>query len=265
MEKLSFRAGEVEGPLDLILTLIAGTSSISTTSRFPSLVEQYTAAVREMEEADLEVGADSSRWQPGWSISRRWNCFPKHEKDETPAGNSPDSCWNTRPARQAAALLGAQSRMGSVFHRQPMPLDVDLTYRLSHSPALLLAAYRSALGKGERLKPPPAEVFRPLVAARFVSVGSRIVSILRRLYHSSRVSFAGLFSHSRERSEMVATFLALLELMKSGRVRLNDDGDVEVTDYRSLTDEELAEADRQFAAPQTEQEDEDERETNTAL
>lgn len=43
---------------------------------------------------------------------------------------------------------------------------------------------------------------------------------------------------------MVATFLALLELMKSGRVRLNDDGDVEVTDYRSLTDEELAEADR---------------------
>ena len=79
------------------------------------------------------------------------------------------------------------------------------------------------------------------------------------------MSFAGLFSHSRERSEMVATFLALLELMKSGRVRLNDDGDVEVTDYCSLTDEELAEADRQFAAPQTEQEDEDERETNTAL
>ena len=178
---------------------------------------------------------------------------------------TPGQLLEYQACRQAAALLGAQSRMGSVFTRQPMPLDVDLTYRLSHSPALLLAAYRSALGKGERLKPPPAEVFRPLVAARFVSVGSRIVSILRRLYHSSRVSFAGLFSHSRERSEMVATFLALLELMKSGRVRLNDDGDVEVTDYRSLTDEELAEADRQFAAPQTEQEDEDERETNTAL
>ena len=39
--------------------------------------------------------------------------------------------------------------------------------------------------------------------------------------------------------------------------------------YRKYADlevyEELAEADRQFAAPQTEQEDEDERETNTAL
>ena len=256
MEKLSFRAGEVEGPLDLILTLIARHKLNIYDIEISTLVEQYTAAVREMEEADLEVGSE---------FIEMVELLPKHEKDEDPRRELTGQLLEYQACRQAAALLGAQSRMGSVFTRQPMPLDVDLTYRLSHSPALLLAAYRSALGKGERLKPPPAEVFRPLVAARFVSVGSRIVSILRRLYHSSRVSFAGLFSHSRERSEMVATFLALLELMKSGRVRLNDDGDVEVTDYRSLTDEELAEADRQFAAPQTEQEDEDERETNTAL
>ena len=265
MEKLSFRAGEVEGHLDLILTLIARHKLNIYDIEISTLVEQYTAAVREMEEADLEVGSEFIEMAARLVYIKTVELLPKHEKDEDPRRELTGQLLEYQACRQAAALLGAQSRMGSVFTRQPMPLDVDLTYRLSHSPALLLAAYRSALGKGERLKPPPAEVFRPLVAARFVSVGSRIVSILRRLYHSSRVSFAGLFSHSRERSEMVATFLALLELMKSGRVRLNDDGDVEVTDYRSLTDEELAEADRQFAAPQTEQEDEDERETNTAL
>ena len=254
MEKLSFRAGEVEGPLDLILTLIARHKLNIYDIEISTLVEQYTAAVREMEEADLEVGSEFIEMAARLVYIKTVELLPKHEKDEDPRRELTGQLLEYQACRQAAALLGAQSRMGSVFTRQPMPLDVDLTYRLSHSPALLLAAYRSALGKGERLKPPPAEVFRPLVAARFVSVGSRIVSILRRLY-----------SHSRERSEMVATFLALLELMKSGRVRLNDDGDVEVTDYRSLTDEELAEADRQFAAPQTEQEDEDERETNTAL
>ena len=252
MEKLSFRAGEVEGPLDLILTLIARHKLNIYDIEISTLVEQYTAAVREMEEADLEVGSEFIEMAARLVYIKTVELLPKHEKDEDPRRELTGQLLEYQACRQAAALLGAQSRMGSVFTRQPMP-------------ALLLAAYRSALGKGERLKPPPAEVFRPLVAARFVSVGSRIVSILRRLYHSSRVSFAGLFSHSRERSEMVATFLALLELMKSGRVRLNDDGDVEVTDYRSLTDEELAEADRQFAAPRTEQEDEDERETNTAL
>ena len=265
MEALAFHLENFEGPLELLLHLIARHKMKVTDIEIGALLAQYLDYMDRMREADLEISSAFLEMAARLVYIKTVELLPKHEKDEDPRRELTGQLLEYQACRQAAALLGAQSRMGSVFTRQPMPLDVDLTYRLSHSPALLLAAYRSALGKGERLKPPPAEVFRPLVAARFVSVGSRIVSILRRLYHSSRVSFAGLFSHSRERSEMVATFLALLELMKSGRVRLNDDGDVEVTDYRSLTDEELAEADRQFAAPQTEQEDEDERETNTAL
>ena len=58
MEKLSFRAGEVEGPLDLILTLIARHKLNIYDIEISTLVEQYTAAVREMEEADLKSEND---------------------------------------------------------------------------------------------------------------------------------------------------------------------------------------------------------------
>ena len=265
MEKLSFRAGEVEGPLDLILTLIARHKLNIYDIEISTLVEQYTEAVRQMEEADLEVGSEFIEMAARLVYIKTVELLPKHEKDEDPRRELTGQLLEYQACRQAAALLAAQSRLDDVFTRPAMPLGVDLTYRLCHPPAVLLLAYRNALGKGERVQPPPTEVFRPIVAARFVSVGSRIVSILRRLYHTSRMSFLGLFSQSRERSEMVATFLALLELMKSGRVRLNEAGDVEVTDYRSLTEEELAEVDRQFAAPHTEQEDRDERETTTTL
>ena len=265
MEKLSFRAGEVEGPLDLILTLIARHKLNIYDIEISTLVEQYTAAVRQMEQADLEVGSEFIEMAARLVYIKTVELLPKHEKTEDPRRELTGQLLEYQACRQAAALLGAQSRMGNVFTRAPMPLGVDLTYRLRHSPALLAAAYRSAMGRGDRFRPPSTEVFRPLVAARFVSVGSRIVSILRSLYRTTRVSFAGLFARSRERSEMVATFLALLELMKSGRVRLNDSGEVEVTDYRSLTEEELAQADRQFAAPQTEQEEEDGRETDAGL
>ncbi len=265
MEKLSFRAGEVEGPLDLILTLIARHKLNIYDIEISTLVEQYTEAVRQMEEADLEVGSEFIEMAARLVYIKTVELLPKHEKDEDPRRELTGQLLEYQACRQAAALLAAQSRLDDVFTRPAMPLGVDLTYRLCHPPAVLLLAYRNALGKGERFQPPPTEVFRPIVAARFVSVGSRIVSILRRLYHTSRMSFLGLFSQSRERSEMVATFLALLELMKSGRVRLNEAGDVEVTDYRSLTEEELAEVDRQFAAPHTEQEDRDERETTTTL
>ena len=98
-------------------------------------------------------------------------------------------------------------------------------------------------------------MFRPLVAARFVSVGSRIVSILAGLYRRGQVAFTGLFAHSRERSEVVATFLALLELMKEKRVRLEEDGTVRLTDRRQLSEEELARVDWQFSRQGESEED----------
>ena len=136
MEKLSFRAGEVEGPLDLILTLIARHKLNIYDIEISTLVEQYTAAVREMEEADLEVGSEFIEMAARLVYIKTVELLPKHEKDEDPRRELTGQLLEYQACRQAAALLGAQSRMGSVFTRQPMPLDVDLTYRLSHSPAL---------------------------------------------------------------------------------------------------------------------------------
>ena len=137
--------------------------------------------------------------------------------------------------------------MGDVFTRFPQPLELDETYRLRHSSLLLADNYLLALGRGRRNLPPPTEVFTPIVAARFVSVGSRIVYILKNLYRSSRTTLSSLFEQRAERSELVATFLALLELVKDKRVRVDDEGTVEITDYREMTEEELAAVDREFS------------------
>ena len=91
----------------------------------------------------------------------------------------------------------------------------------STDPAALLAkSYWEALGRGKRRLPPQPAVFTPLVAAPVVSVGSRIIHILRLLYQTATISLSGLFSRSRSRSEAVATFMAVLELMKAKRIRL---------------------------------------------
>ena len=97
---------------------------------------------------------------------------------------------------------------------------MDTTYRLTHPAALLAKSYWEALGRGKRRLPPQPAVFTPLVAAPVVSVGSRIIHILRLLYQTATISLSGLFSRSRSRSEAVATFMAVLELMKAKRIRL---------------------------------------------
>ena len=69
---------------------------------------------------------------------------------------------------------------------------------------------------------PPADAFNGIVRKRFVSVSSRIVWLLRRLYKTGWANYNDLFV-SGDRSELVATFLAVLELMKSGRITMNED------------------------------------------
>ena len=62
------------------------------------------------------------------------------------------------------------------------------------------------------------------MARRVVSVQSRIVVVMKILYRQQRAPFLSLFEASTDRSEVVATFLAVLELMKNKRVMLEEDG-----------------------------------------
>ena len=91
-----------------------------------------------------------------------------------------------------------------------------------HPAGELLAAYSTVLGRERRRLPPPPSAFSGIVARPMVSVASRIRYILNRLYAHTRVRFAALFEQAQDRSEMVATFLALLELIKDKRVVMDE-------------------------------------------
>ena len=64
-----------------------------------------------------------------------------------------------------------------------------------------------------------------IVAKKIVSVSSKIVSVLRKLWSGKRESLKSVFLESHSRSELVATFLAVLELCKANRVRIQGEGD----------------------------------------
>ena len=125
--------------------------------------------------------------------------------------------------RQVAAQLGARNRMYLQFVRAPVKIEADNTYRLTHRADELYAAYQDAAGRGRRRLPPPAQAFSGIVSRRVVSVGSRIIHILKSLYRSGRASYESLFTSSGDRSELVATFLAVLELVKARRITVEGD------------------------------------------
>ena len=89
-------------------------------------------------------------------------------------------------------------------------------------PDELLFAYLDVIGKAKRKLPPPASAFSGIVTKRMVSVTSRIIFVLRKLYNSGKVEYDQFFT-TGDRSEMIATFLAMLELIKSKRITISDD------------------------------------------
>ena len=79
------------------------------------------------------------------------------------------------------------------------------------------------MGKEQRKLPPPMEAFTSIVSKKIVTVNERIVFIYRKLLKERTLRFGEFFSQSASRSQMVATFLAMLELVKANKITLDDD------------------------------------------
>lgn len=221
--QLSFRVtDEYEGPLDLILALIAKHQLNIWDIEISSLLEQYMAYIHARQQQDLEVASEFLEMASRLVYIKTVSLLPRHEEEqEKVKAELVGQLLEYQACKAAAALLGDRGEDGfGTFPHPQEEIPVDTTYRLTHPAALLAKSYWEALGRGKRRLPPQPAVFTPLVAAPVVSVGSRIIHILRLLYQTATISLSGLFSRSRSRSEAVATFMAVLELMKAKRIRL---------------------------------------------
>ena len=97
-------------------------------------------------------------------------------------------------------------------------------------PAIIFQAFLAAAGRGRRKLPPSTAPFTRIVAKKIVSVSSKIVYVMRNLFKGGTKKLTALYSGAKSRSELVATFLAVLELCKANRVKISGEaGSAEIT------------------------------------
>ena len=130
-----------------------------------------------------------------------------------------------KTAKEAAMRLGElESEFIGRFEKDSMEVVIDKTKLddmdisiLSGAMTKLLMTMRE-LREIERVK--PIESINPIIKKKIVPVPSRIMHIMRYMYKKNDVAFEELFDDVTSRSGIVATFYAVLELLKSGRVEL---------------------------------------------
>lgn len=224
MEKLSFKINDFEGPLDLILFLISKHKMNICDIEISALLSQYLSYIEDAKNSDMELASEFLEMAARLVHIKTVMLLPKHEEQgDQLKSELAGQLMEYQACKQAALLLQKQNLMHSLFTREQAQIDMDMTYQGKHKTGELFTAYRIAMGKGKRKLPPPAENFSGIVTKRIVSVTAKIIYLLKRLYKNNIVSFQSVFEDSKERSDLVATFLALLELVKSGRVSVDED------------------------------------------
>lgn len=224
MDKLSYRLEGFEGPLDLLLQLIAKHKYNIYDVPLAALCDQYMAQIEAMQAMDLDLCSEFLEMAARLVYMKTVSLLPKHEEAEELSRELTGELLEYQTCREMAGKLAAMTDGFGRFVRPPEPVEPDKTYTGRMPADKLLSGYLNAVGRGQRRLPPPTTVFSKIVAKKIVSVSSRIVYVLRNVFRGGKKRFSALFSASRSRSEAVATFLAVLELIKARRIKVEGDG-----------------------------------------
>lgn len=221
---MTFKLDVFEGPLDLLLHLIQKHKLNINDIPILLLVEQYLDYIGRASEQDMETAGEFLEMAARLIYIKTVSLLPRKEEAEALKKELEGRLIEYSLCKAAAENMRG-IYIGSAFAvRQPMKIETDCSYSLFHDPSELVKAYRGMEIKKENAPEKlTSSAFSGLVSRKFVSVSSKIVYVLKKLYKEGKCSFEGLFSDIKDRSERVAAFLAVLELTKSGRIILSDD------------------------------------------
>lgn len=222
---LNYKLEGFEGPLDLLLQLIARNKLNIYDIELTVLIDQYLRQIELFKAEEMELESEFLEMASRLLYIKTVSLLPKHDEivqlKEELTGELLEYIVCQQIARRLALMQDGFDR----FVRKPEELEFDKTYELTHSAEVMYLSYLAAVGRGQRKLPPSTAPFTKIVAKKIVAVSTKIVFVIRNLWTGSSKKLSLLYKTARSRSELVATFLAVLELCKANRVRVDGEAD----------------------------------------
>ena len=223
---------DFEGPLDVIFLLLSKNKIEIQDVSITAILEQYLAYLEEMKRLDMEIASEFITMASHLMLIKTKMLLSAAEAAE--AETELDMLRQSLIERQrkeameqirmAITVLEPRNELGRcVFTKEPEPLRRDNTYRYKHEPADLLKALDMIAERNQRRLPPPTVNFKGIVGKEPYPVTKKATELLRTLVLRGIDRLRNLFKGNRSRSEVVATFLAVLELCRVNSVTLEDD------------------------------------------
>ena len=211
-----------EGPLDLLLHLIKKEEVDIYDIPVARITEQYLRYIELLQEMNLDVAGEYLVMAATLTHIKSRMLLPpseadQEEPDEDPRAELVQQLLEYQRYREVALALGERPiLLRDVFRREaeaPAAGDDEEGVRLRDvTLADLLEAFRDVMDRALR------ESFHEIVNEE-ISVAECVDVILRRLEVDGPLRFRDLFAGGPTRRRLVATFLALLELVRMKSIR----------------------------------------------
>ena len=217
-----------EGPLDLLLHLIEKNKINIYDIPIVEITDQYMEYIRQMKTESLDVMSEFLVMAATLLDIKSRMLLPKHEEDEDgedPRAGLVEMLLEYQRLKSATAFFAEKNETGRDIYVKPPERQDDAPLEYHYTVNDLIRAANKMLRRTKRRLPPPVTSFQGIVGREPAPVEGRVTAILKRFLYRMRVPFMRLFDDARNRSEIVATFLAVLELSKTRRIRLEGDGE----------------------------------------
>ena len=228
MEKLQFKLEVFEGPLDLLLQLISKNKVSIYNIPILQITDQYFEVLAQMKEMDLEVSSEFLVMAAQLVYIKSRMLLPTEkdaEEAEDPRADLAQRLLEYQRYKLASEYLKEHEFTSRyMFFKEPDNITPKtMPYEGNYSMDELIAAFNDILERTQRRVPPPKKTFEGIVKREVVSVRDKEAYIVELLEKHGSVMFVDIFSGMTTKPELVATFLALLELIRSSRISANYD------------------------------------------
>ena len=229
MDEIKYRLESFEGPLDLLLTLIKKNKVSIWDIPIVEITDQYLEAIAGIEKTMLDNTGEFIILASQLLYIKSKMLLPKDEEDdeEDPREELAQRLYEYKKFKEASQQM-RKSEFSSKYMVFRGEEDIKFPvpeYNINHELSDLIDAFGNILQRRVRKAKPEKRAFYGIVGREKVSVDDMVIKIKDRLKVNGKVDFSSLFGENDSRPEMIATFLAVLEMVKLNQIRADYDDD----------------------------------------
>ncbi len=222
IEQVTYRLDQFEGPLDLLLTLISKNKVSIADIPIALICDQYMEYIEEAQKMDPDVASEFIVMASELMLIKSRMLLPHEEGNENdPRREIADALMLYQQAKLVAQELKPRyDEYSGRFVKGTDEIPPEKGLPLNLDSGMLIKALESVL---KRMKiadaqKHPTELVNPLIKHKIISVEEKIEQMCEVLAEKEEASLFFLLRDSESRSEIVARFMGILELIKLRRI-----------------------------------------------